>query len=58
MVALKEFYSEKDHQQQRFNNLKAQLDPKLQFPLSMEIFSEDWNASQFWVTYLDLNNVL
>ena len=57
MVALKEFYSEKDHQQQRFNNLKAQLDPKLQLPLSMEIFSEDWNASQFWVTYLDFNNV-
>ena len=51
MMALEEFYSEKDHQQQRFDNLKAQINLNPQLPLSMEMFSEDWNASQFWVNY-------
>lgn len=51
MVALKEFYSEKDHQQQRFDNLKAQMVSSPQLPVSMETFSEDWNVSQFWVIH-------
>ena len=51
MMALKEFYSEKDHQQQQLDNLKVQINSNPQLPLSMEMFSEDWNASQFWVNH-------
>ena len=51
MMALEEFYVEKDHQKQRFDNLKAQINSNPQLPLSMEMFSEDWNASQFWVNH-------
>ena len=51
MEALKEFYSQRDHQEQQFDNLKAQISSNPQLPLSMETFSEDWNASQFWVNH-------
>ncbi|OCK84920.1 N-6 adenine-specific DNA methyltransferas-like protein 2 [Lepidopterella palustris CBS 459.81] len=48
--ALKEFYGERDIMQKQFEDLKAQaendFDGKTQ--LSMEAFTEDWNASQFW----------
>ncbi|OCL10449.1 N-6 adenine-specific DNA methyltransferas-like protein 2 [Glonium stellatum] len=48
--ALKEFYGERDTRQKQFEDLKSQaendFDGKTQ--LSMEAFTEDWNASQFW----------
>ncbi|KAF2702700.1 hypothetical protein K504DRAFT_419905 [Pleomassaria siparia CBS 279.74] len=46
--ALKEFYSERDAQLKKFEDLKAQAEEDLQGKLSMEAFQEDWNASQFW----------
>ena len=49
LIALQEFYSEKDEQQQRFDDLKAQIDQNPRAELSMDTFKEDWNASQFWV---------
>lgn len=49
ITALQDFYHERDQRQQHFNNLKAQVHQNSEIPLSMEIFSEDWNASQFWV---------
>ena len=52
LAALQEFYSEKDAQEKRFENLKAEVDEKNSHGLlSMEMFSEDWNASQFWVRF-------
>lgn len=47
LAALQEFYTEKDVQEKRFEELKAAAEENT--PLSMEMFSEDWNASQFWV---------
>ena len=50
LAVLQEFYSERDSTEKRFANLKAEIEEKgshAQF--SMEMFSEDWNASQFWV---------
>lgn len=47
LAALQEFYSERESQQTRFENLKAAIDGKEK--LSMNSFSEDWNVSQFWV---------
>lgn len=49
-TALQEFYAEKEWREKRFEDLKAGVGQNPpQTPLSMEMFSEDWNASQFWV---------
>lgn len=51
-AALQDFYSEKDQREKDFEELKnkAENNEQLQStPLSMNMFSEDWNASQFWV---------
>lgn len=49
---LKEFYSERDTRQKAFEDLKSQAEYEFdnKKPLSMEAFTEDWNASQFWYT--------
>lgn len=50
IAALQEFYTERDIQEKRFEDLKARIESQtLQAPFSMDMFSEDWNASQFWV---------
>ena len=50
MALLGDFYSEREQNEQRFENLKAHTeDNQLRTPLSMSMFTEDWNASQFWV---------
>lgn len=54
LAALKEFYGERDERQKRFEDLKSRaeddFDGKKQW--SMEDFTEDWNASQFWVSFI------
>ncbi|KAJ9647161.1 Protein-lysine N-methyltransferase efm5 [Coniosporium apollinis] len=49
--ALKEFYGERDARQKQFEDLKSQAENEFGNgqPLSMAAFTEDWNASQFWV---------
>lgn len=50
IAALRGFYAERETQEKRFEDLKAQIESQaLPTPLSMDMFSEDWNASQFWV---------
>lgn len=52
LAALQDFYSERDKKEKDFVDLKSKLDQSeqcQQTPLSMSMFSEDWNASQFWV---------
>ena len=50
LAALQEFYSERLSKEVRFQDLKDDVEQKSsQAQLSMDIFSEDWNASQFWV---------
>jgi hypothetical protein len=48
--ALKQFYGERDTREKLFEDLKTQAESDFdgQKPLSMEAFTEDWNASQFW----------
>ncbi|KAF2500273.1 N-6 adenine-specific DNA methyltransferas-like protein 2 [Lophium mytilinum] len=48
--ALKEFYGDRDTKQKEFEDLKAQAENDFDGgkKLSMEAFTEDWNASQFW----------
>ncbi|KAL9062070.1 MAG: hypothetical protein Q9206_000025 [Seirophora lacunosa] len=49
LAALGEFYSEREQNEKRLENLKAQMEQQQpQSPLSMKMFMEDWNASQFW----------
>ncbi|QDS71516.1 hypothetical protein FKW77_004994 [Venturia effusa] len=57
--ALKQFYTDKESRQKAFEDLKAVAEDdfssgnpakSLKYPLSMEAFTEDWNASQFWYT--------
>ena len=45
LAALREFYSEQSEQEKRFETLKCNAGKG---PLSMDMFQEDWNASQFW----------
>ena len=49
---LKEFYNERDTRQRAFEDLKSQAEDDFdnKKPLSMDAFTEDWNASQFWYT--------
>ena len=50
LTALHEFYSERESKERRFQDLKRQIEQNpSQGQLSMDMFSEDWNASQFWV---------
>lgn len=50
MAALHDFYLERDERERRFAEMKAEVEAStFHAPLSMEMFSEDWNASQFWV---------
>ncbi|KAL8893063.1 MAG: hypothetical protein Q9215_000068 [Flavoplaca cf. flavocitrina] len=57
LALLGDFYSEREENKQQFEDLKAQNeDERLQTPLSMTLFTEDWNASQFW--YSDETAVL
>ncbi|KAK4187831.1 NADH-ubiquinone oxidoreductase 40 kDa subunit [Podospora australis] len=50
--ALKEFYSERDARAEQFAKLQAKAEEQhasaQQQPLSMDVFTEDWNESQFW----------
>ncbi|KAI8939325.1 hypothetical protein NX059_003115 [Plenodomus lindquistii] len=46
--ALKEFYGERDARQKQFEELKGKAEDDFDGKLSMEAFTEDWNASQFW----------
>ena len=50
---LQQFNSEKAQRHQQFESLKDQAENEYQNgtrKLSMDIFGEDWNASQFWYT--------
>lgn len=50
LAALQEFYTERDDRQKRFEELKSVAeDQHSKARLSMDVFTEDWNASQFWV---------
>ncbi|KAH7095103.1 putative N6-adenine methyltransferase-domain-containing protein [Paraphoma chrysanthemicola] len=46
--ALKEFYGERDARQKQFEELKGKAEDDFEGKLSMDAFTEDWNASQFW----------
>ncbi len=48
MGALKEFYGEQDARQKQFEDLRDQAEDEFAGKLSMNAFTEDWNASQFW----------
>lgn len=49
LASLQEFNLEKDTREKQFEDLKAQAENDFENgQLSMDIFAEDWNASQFW----------
>lgn len=49
LAALQEFYSEREEKETEFETLKASVELRaIKGELSMRMFSEDWNASQFW----------
>ncbi|KAB2103057.1 hypothetical protein AG0111_0g9392 [Alternaria gaisen] len=45
-AALKEFYGERDARQKQFEELKGQAEDDFDGKLSMDAFTEDWNASR------------
>ncbi|KAK5172898.1 Protein-lysine N-methyltransferase efm5 [Saxophila tyrrhenica] len=50
---LQQFITEKDEQDKAFENLKTKAEERFEngsTKLSMALFGEDWNASQFWYT--------
>ncbi|MCJ1256360.1 hypothetical protein MMC24_004181 [Lignoscripta atroalba] len=49
LAALQDFYAERDVREKRFEDLKSTVqESRDNTTLSMEMFTEDWNASQFW----------
>ncbi|KAF2869180.1 putative N6-adenine methyltransferase-domain-containing protein [Massariosphaeria phaeospora] len=49
LSALQAFYGERDTRAKHFEDLKAQAEDEFDGgKLSMDAFTEDWNASQFW----------
>lgn len=51
LALLKEFYGEKDARQKHFEDLKTKAEDDFDKQhFSMDAFTEDWNASQFWYT--------
>lgn len=62
MDALKSFYAERDAHAQQFEKLQAAAEEQhassSQQPLSMSLFTEDWNESQFWACFLPLDLTL
>ncbi|KAL9031229.1 MAG: hypothetical protein Q9196_000729 [Gyalolechia fulgens] len=52
LAVLGDFYSEKERNEKQFEDMKAQMEQeRFEAPLSMSMFSEDWNASQFWAIF-------
>ncbi|KAB8664850.1 hypothetical protein FH972_026273 [Carpinus fangiana] len=50
LEALASFYADKDAREKQFEDLKAQAEDEYeQTHFSMDAFTEDWNASQFWL---------
>ena len=47
LAILKDFYAEKQANETQYDTLKTKIANGE--PLSMKMFTEDWNASQFWV---------
>lgn len=51
--ALEEFYADRDAREKLFEDLKsASQDDAGQPSLTMDAFAEDWNESQFWVSWV------
>ncbi|KAF4556362.1 Protein-lysine N-methyltransferase EFM5-like protein [Elsinoe fawcettii] len=52
LAALQDFYGERDTRQKQFEDLKnaAEEGFSQSAEVSMDMFGEDWNASQFWYT--------
>ncbi|EMD68877.1 hypothetical protein GGP41_008865 [Bipolaris sorokiniana] len=48
LAALQQFYGERDERAKQFEDLKAKAEDDFGGKLSMDVFTEDWNASQFW----------
>lgn len=49
LEALAQFHAEKEAHRHKFEKLQAEAEEVEDEPLSMELFGEDWNESQFWV---------
>ncbi|KAI5246044.1 N-6 adenine-specific DNA methyltransferase-like protein 2 [Aureobasidium subglaciale] len=50
MALLQEFYTERDEREKQFEDLKAKAEDEFDSskPLSMDLFTESWQDSQFW----------
>lgn len=49
LAVLQAFYSGRTDALSRFADMKSGMaSTHIEFPLSMSMFAEDWNASQFW----------
>ncbi|KNG47567.1 n-6 adenine-specific dna methyltransferase 2 [Stemphylium lycopersici] len=48
LAALQQFYGERDERAKQFEDLKVKAEDDFEGKLSMDAFTEDWNASQFW----------
>jgi hypothetical protein len=49
LALLQSFYGEREAGLDRYSHFKTGADIGVKEQLSMSMFAEDWNASQFWV---------
>ena len=52
LAALQEFYTERDTREKQFEDLKLAAEEEFddEQPISMSLFGESWQDSQFWYT--------
>jgi hypothetical protein len=50
LALLQEFYTERDEREKQFEDLKSKAEDEFDTskPLSMDLFTESWQDSQFW----------
>jgi hypothetical protein len=50
LALLQEFYTERDEREKQFEDLKTKAEDEFDTskPLSMDLFTESWQDSQFW----------
>lgn len=59
LAALQDFYTQRDKDLDAFAQLRSTAsNPEKSQTLTISSFSEDWNASQFWVKALNIGNFL
>ena len=58
LAALQDFYHEREKKEKELQDFRSSVEQASSTGnLSMNMFAEDWNASQFWVSYQNMGTL-